>query len=57
MACLLIFQAWIGSSAHARVSVSKDIEAPVDKAVDTRQADPVGPGKMGRLAPEACGGI
>lgn len=38
MACLLIFPAWIGSAAHARVSVPKDIEAPVDKAVDTRQA-------------------
>ena len=37
MACLLIFPSWIGSSAYARVSVSKDIEAPVDKAVDTRQ--------------------
>lgn len=38
MACLLIFPAWIGSAAHARVSVSKDIEAPVGTAVDTRQA-------------------
>ncbi|WP_020586192.1 DUF3450 domain-containing protein [Desulfobacter curvatus] len=39
MVCLLIFfSAWIGSATHAQVSVSKDIEAPVDKAVDTRQA-------------------
>ncbi len=38
MACLLIFPVWAGSSAHARVSVSQDIEAPVDQAVDTRQA-------------------
>jgi len=38
MVCLLILPAWIGASAHARVSVSKDIEAPVDTAVDTRQA-------------------
>lgn len=38
MACLLIFPAWIGAFAHARVSVPKDIEAPVDTAVDTRQA-------------------
>ena len=38
MICLLIFPAWIGSAAHARVSVSKDIEAPVHTAVDTRQA-------------------
>ena len=37
MTCLLIFPAWIGSAAHAQVSVPKDIEAPVDKAVDTRQ--------------------
>nr|WP_320190184.1 DUF3450 domain-containing protein [uncultured Desulfobacter sp.] len=38
MACLFIFPVWIGSAANAQVSVSKDIEAPVDKAVDTRQA-------------------
>ena len=38
MACLFIFPVWIGASAHARVSVPKDIEAPVDTAVDTRQA-------------------
>ena len=38
MACLLIFPAWIGASAHARVSVPKDIEAPVDTAVDARQS-------------------
>jgi FtsZ-binding cell division protein ZapB len=38
MACLLIFPVWIGSAAHAQVSVSKDIEAPVDKSVDTRQS-------------------
>jgi ABC-type transporter Mla subunit MlaD len=38
MASLLICPVWFGFSAHARVSVSKDIEAPVDKAVDTRQA-------------------
>lgn len=37
MACLLIFPVWIGALAHARVSVPKDIEAPVDTAVDTRQ--------------------
>ncbi|MCG8549483.1 MAG: DUF3450 domain-containing protein [Desulfobacterales bacterium] len=36
--CLLIFPAWFGAAAYARVSVSKDIEAPVDKAVDTRQS-------------------
>ncbi|WP_320042181.1 DUF3450 domain-containing protein [uncultured Desulfobacter sp.] len=38
IACLLIFPVWIGSVAYAQVSVSQDIEAPVDKAVDTRQA-------------------
>lgn len=38
MACLLIFPVWFGVSAYAQVSVSKDIEAPVDKAVDTRQS-------------------
>lgn len=38
MVCLLIFPAWAGSAAHGRVSVTKDIEAPVDTAVDTRQA-------------------
>lgn len=38
MACLFIFPAWIGSAAHARVSVPKDIEAPVATSVDTRQA-------------------
>ncbi len=38
MACLLLFPGWFGSAAHAQVSVPKDIEAPVDKAVDTRQA-------------------
>lgn len=43
MACTLIFPvlkfpAWAGPSAHPQISVSKDIEAPVDKAVDTRQA-------------------
>ncbi len=29
---------WDASLGHARTSVTKDIEAPVDKAVDTRQA-------------------
>ncbi len=37
MVWLFIFPAWIGSAAHARVSVSKDIEAPVATSVDTRQ--------------------
>ncbi|WP_020585789.1 DUF3450 domain-containing protein [Desulfobacter curvatus] len=38
MACLLMLAVWMTSSLHARVSVSKDIETPVDTAVDTRQA-------------------
>ncbi|WP_051957852.1 DUF3450 domain-containing protein [Desulfobacter vibrioformis] len=38
MACLLILPVWEGSAAHARVSVPKDIEAPVAASVDTRQA-------------------
>ena len=38
VACLFISPVWIGSAAYAEVSVSKDIEAPVDKAVDTRQS-------------------
>ena len=39
-AALICVPLWIGegSLAHARTSVSQDIEAPVDKAVDTRQA-------------------
>lgn len=41
MACLLLFPVWAGASAHARVSVSKDIEAPVDTAVDARQSTQV----------------
>lgn len=38
MACLLIFPVWFGASAYAQVSVSKEIEAPVNTAVDTRQS-------------------
>ena len=37
-ACLLAFQVWAAPSLDAKVSVAKDIETPVDNAVDTRQA-------------------